>query len=130
MTMQDPISDLLTRIRNAQMAGHKKVEMPNSKIKRSILKVLLDEGFIDGFTADEEVKSALNVNLRYHNGAPVIEEIKRVSRPGLRIYKESSEIPSVRGGLGIAIVSTNKGVMTDKRARAAGVGGEVLCTVF
>ncbi|MEE4280788.1 MAG: 30S ribosomal protein S8 [Pseudomonadales bacterium] len=130
MTMQDPISDLLTRIRNAQMAGHKNVEMPNSKIKRSILKVLLDEGFIDGFTADEEVKSALNVDLRYHNGSPVIEEIKRVSRPGLRIYKESSEIPSVRGGLGVAIVSTNKGVMTDKRARAAGVGGEVLCTVF
>ena len=130
MTMQDPISDLLTRIRNAQMAGHKNVEMPNSKIKRSILKVLLDEGFIDGFTADDEVKSALNVDLRYHDGSPVIEEIKRVSRPGLRIYKESSEIPSVRGGLGVAIVSTNKGVMTDKRARAAGVGGEVLCTVF
>ena len=130
MTMQDPISDLLTRIRNAQMAGHKNVEMPNSKIKRSILKVLLDEGFIDGYTADEEVKSALNVDLRYHNGSPVIEEIKRISRPGLRIYKESSEIPSVRGGLGVAIVSTNKGVMTDKRARAAGVGGEVLCTVF
>lgn len=130
MTMQDPISDLLTRIRNAQMAGHKNVEMPNSKIKRSILKVLLDEGFIDGFTADNEVKSALNVDLRYHDGSPVIEEIKRVSRPGLRIYKESGEIPSVRGGLGVAIVSTNKGVMTDKRARAAGVGGEVLCTVF
>ena len=130
MTMQDPISDLLTRIRNAQMAGHKNVEMPNSKIKRSILKVLLAEGFIDGFTADEEVKSALNVDLRYHNGSPVIEEIKRVSRPGLRIYKESSEIPSVRGGLGVAIVSTNKGVMTDKSARAAGIGGEVLCTVF
>ena len=130
MTMQDPISDLLTRIRNAQMAGHKNVEMPNSKIKRSILKVLLDEGFIDGFTADEEVKSALNVDLRYHNGSPVIEEIKRISRPGLRIYKESDDIPSVRGGLGVAIVSTNKGVMTDKRARAAGVGGEVLCTVF
>jgi small subunit ribosomal protein S8 len=130
MTMQDPISDLLTRIRNAQMAGHKNVEMPNSKIKRSILKVLLDEGFIDGYTADEEVKSALSVDLRYHNGSPVIEEIKRVSRPGLRIYKESDEIPSVRGGLGVAIVSTNKGVMTDKRARAAGVGGEVLCTVF
>lgn len=130
MTMQDPISDLLTRIRNAQMAGHKNVEMPNSKIKRSILKVLLDEGFIDGFTADDEVKSALNVDLRYHDGSPVIEEIKRISRPGLRIYKESNDIPSVRGGLGVAIVSTNKGVMTDKRARAAGVGGEVLCTVF
>lgn len=130
MTMQDPIADLLTRIRNAQMAGHKSVEMPNSKIKRSILKVLLDEGFIDGFSADEELKSSLSVDLRYHNGAPVIEEIKRISRPGLRIYKESAEIPSVRGGLGVAIVSTNKGVMTDKRARAAGVGGEVLCTVF
>lgn len=130
MTMQDPIADLLTRIRNAQMAGHTSVEMPNSKIKQSILKVLMDEGFIEGYDADQEVKSALSVQLRYHDGAPVIEEIKRVSRPGLRIYKESSEIPSVRGGLGVAIVSTNRGVMTDKSARAAGIGGEVLCTVF
>ena len=128
--MQDPISDLLTRVRNAQMAGHDSVDVPNSKIKRSILQVLLDEGFINGFEATDEVKSSIHVDLKYHNGVPVIEEIKRISRPGLRIYKESAELPQVRGGLGVAIVSTNKGVMTDKRARAAGVGGEVLCTVF
>jgi len=120
----------LTRIRNAQMARHESVAIPNSKIKRSILKVLEDEGFINGFSATEEVQSQLNVSLKYHNGAPVIEEIDRISRPGLRIYKESGELPEVRGGLGIAIVSTNKGVMTDKKARAAGIGGEVLCTVF
>ena len=130
MTMQDPISDLLTRMRNAQMAGHDSVAIPNSKIKRSILEVLQDEGFINGYSATDEVKSTLNVELKYHNGAPVIEEIHRVSRPGLRIYKESNELPQVRGGLGVAIVSTNKGVMTDKKARAAGIGGEVLCTVF
>lgn len=130
MTMQDPISDLLTRIRNAQMAGHDSVAIPNSNIKRGILKVLEDEGFINGFSATDEVKSELHVQLKYHNGAPVIEEIDRISRPGLRIYKESADLPQVRGGLGVAIVSTNKGVMTDKKARAAGVGGEVLCTVF
>lgn len=130
MTMQDPISDLLTRMRNAQMAGHTQVSIPNSKIKRNILKVLLDEGYIDGFEADDEVKSTLSVDLRYHNGVPVIEELKRISRPGLRIYKECGDLPEVRGGLGVAIVSTNKGVMTDKKARAQGVGGEVLCTVF
>ena len=130
MTMQDPISDLLTRIRNAQMAGHDSVAIPNSKIKRGILKVLEDEGFINGFSATDEVKSQLQVELKYHNGAPVIEEIDRISRPGLRIYKESTELPQVRGGLGVAIISTDKGVMTDKKARAAGIGGEVLCTVF
>lgn len=130
MTMQDPISDLLTRMRNAQMARHETVDVPNSKIKRSILTVLADEGYINGYSASDEVKSVLHVDLKYHGGVPVIEEIKRVSRPGLRIYKQSDEIPSVRGGLGIAVVSTNKGVMTDKRARAQGVGGEVLCTVF
>jgi len=130
MTMQDPISDLLTRIRNAQMAGHEHVDMPNSKIKRGILKVLEEEGYIDGYTASDEVKSLLSVELRYHSGTPVIEEIQRISRPGLRIYKESAELPEVRGGLGVAIVSTDKGVMTDKKARAAGIGGEVLCTVF
>ncbi len=130
MTMQDPISDLLTRMRNAQMAGHTAVSVPNSKIKRSILSVLLDEGFINGFSATDEVKSNLDIELKYHNGVPVIEEIKRVSRPGLRIYKEAQDLPQVRGGLGVAIVSTNKGVMTDKKARSQGVGGEVLCTVF
>ena len=130
MSMQDPISDLLTRMRNAQMAGHTEVKIPNSKIKRSILNVLLNEGFIDEFSADDEQKSQITVQLRYHDGKPVIEELKRVSRPGLRIYKECEDLPQVRGGLGIAIVSTNKGVMTDKKARSQGVGGEVLCTVF
>ena len=130
MTMQDPISDLLTRIRNAQMARHETVDIPNSKVKRSILDVLLDEGYISGYTADDSVKSTLQVDLKYHNGKPVIEEIARVSRPGLRIYKECEDLPSIRGGLGIAVVSTNRGVMTDAKARAAGVGGEVLCTVF
>ena len=130
MTMQDPISDLLTRVRNAQMARHVDVQIPHSKAKCAILDVLVSEGFIDGYTVSDEVKAQITVQLKYHNGGPVIEEIGRVSRPGLRIYKESSDIPKVRGGLGIAIVSTNKGVMTDKAARAHGIGGEVLCTVF
>ena len=130
MTMQDPISDLLTRMRNAQMAGHTEVQVPNSSMKRSVLKVLEDEGYINGWSATDELKSQLNIELRYHNGVPVMEEIKRVSRPGLRIYKECNDLPQVRGGLGIAVVSTNKGVMTDKKARAQGVGGEVICTVF
>ena len=130
MTMQDPVSDLLTRMRNAQMARNQSVAVPNSKVKRSILKVLEDEGYISGYAATDEVKSSINIDLKYHNGKPVIEEIQRVSRPGLRIYKDCDALPTVRGGLGIAIVSTNKGVMTDAQARAAGVGGEVLCTVF
>ena len=130
MTMQDPISDLLTRMRNAQMAGHTEVQVPNSSMKRSVLKVLEDEGYINGWSANDDLKSQLNITLRYHEGVPVMEEIKRVSRPGLRIYKECNDLPQVRGGLGIAVVSTNKGVMTDKKARAQGVGGEVICTVF
>ena len=130
MTMQDPIADLLTRVRNAQMAGHVVVKMPNSKGKRAILDVLQSEGFILGYSVSDEVKSSITVDLKYYNGSPVIEEISRVSRPGLRIYKESNDIPKVRGGLGVAIVSTNKGVMTDKNARSQGIGGEVLCTVF
>jgi small subunit ribosomal protein S8 len=128
--MQDPIADLLTRVRNAQMAGHVSVQMPNSNGKRAILDVLQSEGFILGYSVSDEVKSNITVDLKYHNGLPVIEEISRVSRPGLRIYKESNDIPKVRGGLGVAIVSTNKGVMTDKNARSQGIGGEVLCTVF
>ena len=130
MTMQDPISDLLTRIRNAQMAGHTHVNVPNSKSKRNILKVLEEEGFISSFAASDEVQSDISIELKYHGGVPVIEEIHRVSRPGLRIYKDCEHLPRVRGGLGIAVVSTNKGVMTDKKARQQGVGGEVLCTVF
>ena len=130
MSMQDPISDLLTRIRNAQSARLTEVSMPSSKMKASICNVLQDEGYINSFTVTEGVKPELLVALKYHNGAPVIEEISRVSRPGLRIYKETDDLPNVRGGLGVAIVSTDKGVMTDRAARAAGVGGEVICTVF
>jgi small subunit ribosomal protein S8 len=130
MSMQDPVSDLLTRIRNAQRASHAEVSMPSSNTKLAICKVLQDEGYIESFSVDGAVKPTLNVQLRYHNGAPVIEEISRVSRPGLRIYKACDDLPKVRGGLGVAIVSTNKGLLTDRAARAAGVGGEVLCTVF
>lgn len=130
MSMQDPISDLLTRIRNAQMAKHPEVSMPCSKAKVAICKVLEDEGYIDSYAVAEGDKPTLTVSLRYHNGAPVIEEISRVSRPGLRVYKACEDLPEVRGGLGVAIVSTNKGLLTDRAARAAGVGGEVVCTVF
>ena len=130
MTMQDPIADLLTRIRNAQQANHPEVEMPASKIKVAICKVLEQEGFIEGYEVTESAKPTMTVRLRYHRGQPVIEEIKRSSRPGLRNYKGSEGLPKVRGGFGVAIVSTNKGVMTDREARSQGVGGEVLCTVF
>ena len=130
MTMQDPVADLLTRVRNAQMAGHVSVEIPNSRLKRSIVQVLVNEGYIAGFSAADGAKSSITIDLKYHNGAPVIEEIQRISRPGLRIYRECTDLPSVKGGLGVAIVSTNRGVMTDKTARSQGVGGEVLCTVF
>ena len=130
MTMQDPIADLLTRVRNAQAASHESVDIPCSKIKVAICEVLKEEGYIDEFSVGEGAKPTLNVALRYHHGRPVIEEIKRVSRPGLRVYKSCEDLPDVRGGLGVAIVSTNKGVMTDRSARAQGVGGEVLCTVF
>jgi small subunit ribosomal protein S8 len=128
--MQDPVSDLLTRIRNAQRASHAEVSMPSSKTKVAICKVLQDEGFIESFGVEATAKPTLNVQLRYHNGAPVIEEISRISRPGLRVYKACDELPKVRGGLGVAIVSTSKGLLTDRAARAAGIGGEVLCTVF
>jgi len=131
MSMSDPIADLLTRIRNAQMAGLTSVSCPSSKIKQAILEVLKQEGYITGFSVnDDMVKPELTVELKYFNGKPVIEELRRGSRPGLRQYKGKEEIPQVRAGLGISVVSTNKGVMTDKAARKAGVGGEVLCTVF
>ena len=130
MSMQDPISDLLTRIRNAQSANHPDVSMPSSNAKVDICKVLVEEGYIEGYSVDEAAKPTLSVTLRYHNGNPVIEEIDRVSRPGLRVYKACEDLPKVRGGLGVAIVSTNKGLLTDRAARAAGVGGEILCTVF
>ena len=130
MSMQDPIADMLTRIRNAQSATHTDVSMPSSKIKQAICQVLQSEGYIEGYSVEEGTKPELNVQLKYHNGTPVIEEMKRVSRPGLRVYKSVDELPRVRDGLGVAIVSTNKGVMTDHSARNAGVGGEVICTVF
>ncbi len=130
MTMQDPISDMLTRIRNAQMARHPDVSMPSSRAKTAILEVLQTEGYIEGYSIEGIDKPTVTVTLKYHNGSPVIEEINRVSRPGLRIYKQAGDIPVVREGLGVAIVSTNKGLMTDRSARSQGVGGEVLCTVF
>ncbi len=131
MSMQDPLADMLTRIRNAQMAGKATVEMPGSKLKKAVASVLKDEGYIGNFsTSEEEGKPRLAIELKYHQGKPVIAEIDRISRPGLRNYAGKDEMPSVRGGLGVAIVSTSQGVMTDRAARAAGVGGEVLCTVF
>lgn len=131
MSMQDPLSDMLTRIRNAQMAGKAKVEMPGSKLKAAVAQVLKDEGYISGFaTSADGSKPRLSIDLKYYQGKPVIAEIDRVSRPGLRNYAGKDEMPSVRGGLGVAIVSTSRGVMTERAARAAGVGGEVLCTVF
>jgi small subunit ribosomal protein S8 len=129
--MQDPLSDMLTRIRNAQMAGKTRVEMPGSKLKAAVAKVLQDEGYVSGFSATTEGgKPRLAIDLKYYLGKPVIAEIDRVSRPGLRQYGGSSELPLVRSGLGVAIISTSKGVMSDRAARAAGVGGEVLCTVY
>lgn len=130
MSMQDPLADMLTRIRNAQMAEKTVVSMPSSKLKAAVAKVLKDEGYIADFQVSGEVKQQLSIELKYFEGKPVIEELKRVSRPGLRQYKAVEQLPKVRGGLGVSIVSTNKGVMTDRAARAAGVGGEVLCTVF
>jgi small subunit ribosomal protein S8 len=130
MNMTDPIADMLTRIRNAQMTEKATVVMPSSKVKIAIAKVLKDEGYIDGFlVAGEEIKPMLEIALRYHAGRAVIEKIERVSTPGLRVYKSKDDIPKVMNGLGIAIVSTSRGVMTDRKARATGVGGEVLCIV-
>jgi len=129
--MSDPIADFLTRIRNAQMAQLPTLSCPSSKIKVAIAKVLIDEGYIQGYKVDETSgKPQLEVELKYFQGKPVIEEIKRVSRPGLRLYKDKDNLPENRAGLGIAILSTSKGLMTSKQAKAAGIGGEVLCTVF
>jgi len=128
--MQDPIADMLTRIRNGQSAGKKAVSMPSSKLKISIAEVLKQEGYIsDHMKSVDGGKAELSIELKYHQGRPVIDTIKRVSRPGLRIYKKSTELPRVLDGLGVAIVSTSKGVMTDRAARKAGHGGEVLCIV-
>ena len=130
MSMSDPISDLLTRIRNAQMVSKASVSVPSSKVKVAIAQVLKDEGYIDGFQVkSENGKSELLIDLKYYAGRPVIERIERVSRPGLRVYRGSTAIPQVMNGLGVAIVTTPKGVMTDRKARATGVGGEVMCYV-
>jgi small subunit ribosomal protein S8 len=128
--MTDPIADMLTRIRNAYAAGKLDVNMPDSKQKRAIAQVLKDEGFITDFAQkDMDSKPVLNLSLKYYQGTPVIENIKRVSRPGLRIYKGKDELPKVMGGLGVAIISTSQGLMSDRAARKAGFGGEILCTV-
>jgi small subunit ribosomal protein S8 len=130
MSMSDPIADMLTRIRNAQSVDKAVVTMPSSKLKVAIAKVLKDEGYIDDFAIKSEgAKSELEISLKYYAGRPVIERIERVSRPGLRIYKGRHSIPQVMNGLGVAIVTTPQGVMTDRKARATGVGGEVLCYV-
>jgi small subunit ribosomal protein S8 len=130
MSMSDPIADMLTRIRNAQMVQKAVVAMPASKVKSAIAQVLKDEGYIDGFQVKSEGgKAELEIALKYYAGRPVIERIERVSRPGLRVYKSSKTIPQVQNGLGVAIVTTPQGVMTDRKARAVGVGGEVLCYV-
>jgi len=130
MSMSDPIADMLTRIRNAQSVEKASVSMPSSKVKVAIAKVLKDEGYIDDFAVRGEAgKPELELQLKYHAGRPVIEHIERVSKPGLRIYKGAQDLPRVMNGLGVAIVSTSSGVMTDRHARAKGVGGEVLCVV-
>ena len=130
MSMSDPIADMLTRIRNGQMAGHANVVMPSSKVKMAIAKLLENEGYISAFSIKEnEGKSELSVDLKYFDGKPVIEMVKRVSRPGLRVYKNKDELPNVIGGLGTAVISTSKGIMTDRDARQAGIGGEVVCYV-
>ncbi len=130
MSMSDPIADMLTRIRNAHQVEKISVAMPSSKLKTAIASVLKDEGYIEDFAViDQAGKPTLEVKLKYYAGRPVIERIERVSRPGLRIYKGTHDMPKVMNGLGVAIMSTSKGVMTDRKARAAGIGGEVLCIV-
>jgi small subunit ribosomal protein S8 len=130
MSMSDPIADMLTRIRNAQLSEKASVEMPASKLKAAIAQVLKDEGYVEDFAVRQaDGKPMLDISLKYYAGRPVIEKIERVSRPGLRIYKASNQLPSVMNGLGVAIVSTSRGVMTERKARASGVGGEVLCIV-
>ena len=127
--MTDPIADMLTRIRNAQSAGKVDVTMPSSKAKLAIAGVMKEEGYITDFGVSSDAKPNMTVTLKYYQGSPVIDEMKRVSRPGLRIYKNKDELPKVLNGLGIAIISTSAGVMTDKKARSEGRGGEVICTI-
>lgn len=132
MSMTDPIADMLTRIRNAMIAGHAELVLPTSRVKQCIAQILADEGYIEGFTPndDEGPQGTLSIQLRFHAGQPAIEGLQRVSRPGRRRYARCSEIPKVRNGLGIMIVSTSKGMMTDRAARKAGVGGELICSVW
>ena len=130
MTMQDPLSDMITRIRNANLREKVSVAMPSSKVKVSVAKVLKDEGYILNYKVTEDKKPVLEIDLKYYDGKPVIEEITRSSKPSLRVYSSSRDLPKVKSGLGVAIVSTSKGVMSDRSARSNGVGGEILCTVF
>ena len=130
MTMQDPLSDMITRIRNANLREKVSVAMPSSKVKVSVAKVLKDEGYIVNYKVSEDKKPVLEIDLKYYDGKPVIEEITRSSKPSLRVYSSSKDLPKVKSGLGVAIVSTSKGVMSDRSARSNGVGGEILCTVF
>lgn len=129
MSMQDPISDMLTRIRNGQAANKVAINMPSSKLKVAIANVLAAEGYIESVKVLEGAKPELEITLKYFQGKPVVESIQRVSRPGLRIYKRKDELPKVMGGLGVAVISTSKGVMTDRAARQAGLGGEIICYV-
>ena len=129
MSLQDPIADMLTRVRNAQKANKVSVEMPASNQKANIAAVLKEEGYISDFKVSDDALRKLVIELKYYQGKPVIETIKRISKPGLRIFKSKDQLPSINGGLGIAIISTSKGVMTDRQARAAGFGGEVICSV-
>ena len=130
MTMQDPLSDMITRIRNANLREKVSVAMPSSKVKVSVAKVLKDEGYILNYKVTEDKKPVLEIDLKYYDGKPVIEEITRSSKPSLRVYSSSKDLPKVKSGLGVAIVSTSKGLMSDRSARSNGVGGEILCTVF
>lgn len=130
MSMQDPIADMLTRIRNAQAVGEREITLPSSSLKQAMLKVLKEEGYIEDFQEKNIAeKKCISVTLKYYSGSPVIAKIKRISKPGLRIYRSSNKLPSVLSGMGIAIISTPQGVMTEKNARAKNLGGEVLCTV-
>ncbi len=129
MSLQDPIADMLTRVRNAQKANKVSVQMPASKQKARIAAVLKDQGYISDFKVSDDARQQLVIELKYYQGKPVIEDLRRISRPGLRIFKSKDDLPSINGGLGIAIISTSKGVMTDAQARAAGHGGEVICSV-
>tara|TARA_B110000014_G_C19950083_1_gene491626 strand:+ start:21 stop:407 length:387 start_codon:yes stop_codon:yes gene_type:complete len=128
--MQDPIADLFTRINNAQARGKASVVVPSSNKKISLISLLKEKGYVDSFNVSESVKPEIEIKLKYFEGSPVIKELKRISKPGLRQYTNKKEIPEVNGGLGIAVVSTNKGLMTDQEAKEAGLGGELICSVF